>query len=329
MSDDLYARMNAAASEAIKAATPAEATGDEVAEAAAPEETTEATEPDAAEATETEEVQGGAEETEEVAQAADAEEEAEQERDIADEILSVRQAAERRVRQAESRVRELEAKLAKSDERVQHTQKQVIDEIFKRLRRAPARTFKEFGFEFQDLIDAGMREGQMHEGAFGEIDEVRQELKALREERETMRRETEERQMQAQIAEARTSFLRQVSKDKFPTLYNMFEDDVESLWQEAMSVAESHEEQHGEQPEDLAVIRYLEEKYKRKLSRLGAAPAAAPAPVAAQKKGVKTISTKAASETRTAGKPFGQLDADQQKAALLAAVKKATSHSAN
>jgi hypothetical protein len=328
VSDDLYARMNAAASEAIKAATPAESGDETVAVEAAAEEQPEATEPDAAEAGEAEEV---SEESEaEEAQAAEAEEEEPAaERDIADEILAVRQAAERRVRQAESRMRELEAKLAKSDERVQQTQKQVVDEIFKRLRRAPARTFKEFGFEFQDLIDAGMREGQMHEGAFGEIDEVRQELKALREERESMRRETEERQMQSQLAEARTSFLRQVSKDQFPTLFNMFEDDVESLWQEAMSVAESHESQHGEQPEDIDVLRYLEDKYKRKLSRLGAAPAAAPAPVSAQKKGVKTISTKAASETRTAGKPFGQLDADQQKAALLAAVKKATSQPAN
>lgn len=321
--------MNAAASDAIKAAMPAESGDEPVAvEAAAPEEQTEAAEPEAADDGEAEEAVD--ESNAEVAQAAEAEEEeTATESDMADEILAVRQAAERRVRQAESRMREMEAKLAKSDERVQQTQKQVVDEIFKRLRRAPARTFKEFGFEFQDLIDAGMREGQMHEGAFGEIDEVRQELKALREERESMRRETEERQMQAQIAEARTSFLRQVSKDKFPTLFNMFEDDVESLWKEAMSVAEAHEGRHGEQPEDIAVIRYLEDKYKRKLSRLGAAPAAAPAPVSAQKKGVKTISTKAASETRTAGKPFGQLDVDQQKAALLAAVKKATSQPAN
>ena len=325
MSDDLYARMNAAASEAIKSATP-EDSGDAV--QAAPEEQPETLEEPQAES----EVEGEGDEAEKVEEPEAAPEEAEaaeEESDIADEILAVRQAAERRVRSAETKVRELQAKLQESEKRVEHVQRQVVDEIFKRLRRSPARTFKEFGFDFQDLIDAGMREGQMHEGAFGEIDEVRQEIRALREERERMREEAESRNAQVQLAEARTSFLRQVSKDKFPTLYNMFEDDVESLWSEAMSVAEAHEEQHGEPPEDMAVIRYLEDKYKRKLSRLGAAPAATPAQVSQPKKAVKTISTKAASETRTAGKPFGQLDADQQKAALLAAVKKATSQSTN
>lgn len=328
MSDDLYARMNAAASEAIKSAggsggedEPA-ATVEEA--LAAADESSETTEEPTVEAAE------DAEQADEDAEGEPEAESAEADEDIADQIIAVRQAAERRVRAAEGKVRELEAKLAKSDERVEQVQRHVIDEIFKRLRRAPARTFKEFGFEFQDLIDAGMREGQMHEGAFGEIDEVKQEIKALREERERMRQETEERQMQAQLAEARTTFLRQVSKDKFPTLYNMFEDDVESLWSEAISVAERYEEQNGEQPEDIQVIRYLEEKYRRKLSRLGGAPAASQAPVAAAKKSSpKTISTKAASETRTAGKPFGQLSAEEQKVALLAAVKKATSQATN
>lgn len=325
MSDDLYARMQAAATEAIKAATPPETEEAPIEEPAAPAEETQGEGLEAPPDTEPVEA--------EAAEAEDGEEEEaeEPEADVAAEILQVRQAAERRVRAAEAKVRELEAKLSKADEKVHHTQKQVIDDLFKKLRRAPARTFKEFGYEFQDLIDAGMREGQFHEGPFSEIDEVREEIKALREERERMRQEAEERQAHAQLAEARTSFLRQVSKDKFPTLFNLFEDDVESLWQEAISVAEAHESQHGEQPEDLAVIQYLEGKYKKKLAKMGvshaAPPAASPAPV--KKGSPKTISTKAASETRTAGKPFGQLDAEQQKAALLAAVKKATSHASN
>lgn len=325
MSDDLYARMQAAANEAIKSATPPEADEAPVEEPAT-EAPAEEPAPDGAEAPpDTEPVEAEASEAE------DEEETDAPEADIAAEILQVRQAAERRVRAAEAKVRDLEAKLAKSDEKVHHTQKQVIDDLFKKLRRAPARTFKEFGYEFQDLIDAGMREGQFHEGPFSEIDEVREEIKALREERERMRQEAEERQAQSQLAEARTSFLRQVSKDKFPTLFSLFEDDVDSLWQEAISVAEAHESQHGEQPEDLAVIQYLEAKYKKKLAKMGvshaATPAASPAPM--KKGSPKTISTKAASETRTAGKPFGQLNADEQKAALLAAVKKATSQATN
>jgi len=123
-----------------------------------------------------------------------------------------------------------------------------------------------------------------------------------------------------QLQDARQEFLLQVKKSEFPTLFNMFSDDTEALWEEAIRMAERHEERYGEPPEDMDVIRALEKKYADRLKRFGA-PSPTKAEVAAGKKpGAKTLSTKAASEQRTAGKPFGQLSRDEQKAALLAAV---------
>jgi len=330
MSDDLYARMQAAAKAAIETSAPAE----EAAPEAQAEETATLEASDAPAADE-QPVEAEAQAGEETAEAApeEAEEETEEEQpDVADQILAVRQAAERRVRQAEARARELEAKLEKADERVNMSRKEVVEDIFRKLRRAPARTFKEFGFDFQELIDAGMREGQFHDGTFSEIDEVKQQIRELQKEREELRAQKEEQQQRQMLQEARREFLGQVSEREYPTLFNMFQDDPEPLWIEAQRIAELHEEQHGEAPDDRAVIRHLEAKYKARLERLSgkAAPAAATSTPAAKKPaGAKTISTKAASETRTAGKPFGQLSAEEQRAALVAAVNKSKQAATN
>lgn len=330
MSDDLYARMQAAAKAAIETSAPAEE---------APAEEPAADEPAVAEAAEAAvvddeqpivEAQADGE-TGEPAEEAAEEPEEEAQPDIADQILAVRQAAERRVRQAEARARELEAKLEKADERVNMSRKEVVEDIFRKLRRAPARTFKEFGFDFQELIDAGMREGQFHDGTFSEIDEVKQQIRELQKEREELRAQKEEQQHHQMLREARNEFLGQVSERDYPTLFNMFQDDPEPLWIEAQRIAELHEQQHGEAPDDRAVIRHLEAKYKARLERLSgkAAPAAVSSPAAKKPTAAKTISTKAASETRTAGKPFGQLSAEEQRAALVAAVNKSKQAATN
>lgn len=330
MSEDLYARMQAAAKAAIETSAPAEEAAPE-----APAEETATLEASDAPAADEQPVEAEAQAGEETAEAAPEETEEETEEaqpDIADQILAVRQAAERRVRQAEVRARELEAKLEKADERVNMSRKEVVEDIFRKLRRAPARTFKEFGFDFQELIDAGMREGQFHDGTFSEIDEVKQQIRELQKEREELRAQKEEQQQRQMLQEARREFLGQVSEREYPTLFNMFQDDPEPLWIEAQRIAELHEEQHGEAPDDRAVIRHLEAKYKARLERLSgkAAPAAATSTPAAKKPaGAKTISTKAASETRTAGKPFGQLSAEEQRAALVAAVNKSKQAATN
>lgn len=330
MSDDLYARMQAAAKAAIETSAPAEEAAPE-----APAEETATLEASDAPAADEQPVEAEAQAGEENAEAAPEETEEETEEaqpDVADQILAVRQAAERRVRQAEARARELEAKLEKADERVNMSRKEVVEDIFRKLRRAPARTFKEFGFDFQELIDAGMREGQFHDGTFSEIDEVKQQIRELQKEREELRAQKEEQQQRQMLQEARREFLGQVSEREYPTLFNMFQDDPEPLWIEAQRIAELHEEQHGEAPDDRAVIRHLEAKYKARLERLSgkAAPAAATSTPAAKKTaGAKTISTKAASETRTAGKPFGQLSAEEQRAALVAAVNKSKQAATN
>lgn len=329
MSDDLYARMQAAAKAAIETSAPAE----EAAPEAPAEETAtlEASDAPAADEQPVEAEAQAGEEGEEPA-AEETEEEAEEAQpDTADQILAVRQAAERRVRQAEARARELEAKLEKADERVNMSRKEVVEDIFRKLRRAPARTFKEFGFDFQELIDAGMREGQFHDGTFSEIDEVKQQIRELQKEREELRAQKEEQQQRQMLQEARREFLGQVSEREYPTLFNMFQDDPEPLWIEAQRIAELHEEQHGEAPDDRAVIRHLESKYKARLERLSgkAAPAAVSSPAAKKPGSAKTISTKAASETRTAGKPFGQLSAEEQRAALVAAVNKSKQAATN
>lgn len=329
MSDDLYARMQAAAKAAIETSAPAEETAPE-----APAEETATLEASDAPAADEQPIEAEAqagEEGEEPAAEETEEETEETQPDIADQILAVRQAAERRVRQAESRARELEAKLEKADERVNMSRKEVVEDIFRKLRRAPARTFKEFGFDFQELIDAGMREGQFHDGTFSEIDEVKQQIRELQKEREELRAQKEEQQQRQMLQEARREFLGQVSEREYPTLFNMFQDDPEPLWIEAQRIAELHEEQHGEAPDDRAVIRHLESKYKARLERLSgkAATAAVSSPAAKKPGSAKTISTKAASETRTAGKPFGQLSAEEQRAALVAAVNKSKQAATN
>lgn len=243
-----------------------------------------------------------------------------------DEFMLIRRQQEKRVQKAELRAKELESKLAQATEEVDRTRKQVAEDIFKKLRRKPIATFKEFGLEFQDLIDAGIRETQgADDRVVSEIDELRNELRELREERKAVKEREEEASMQRQYEQARNQFLDMVTKKDFPTLYNMFEDDPDALWVEAQRIAEKVAAQDDE-IDDLEVIRMLEDKYRNRLKKLGGGSPVAAAP----KKGApKTLTTKAASEVRTTGKPFGQLSADEQKEALKAAVKKALNQAPN
>lgn len=247
--------------------------------------------------------------------------------DLVDEILAVRSSAERKVRKAEHRVAALEAQLEKAGQAIEQSKQQMVNELFKKLRRAPAKTFQEYGFSFQDLIDAGIREGNGEDSRFADgFDELKQEIQFLKKEREESLRQQETQTQRAQMQQARTEFLSQVDKSKFPTLYSMFYDDRDALWREAISVAQTHERQHGVPPEDSKVIKYLEEKYKARVARLGGGTAE---PTTAKKPVAKSLSTKASSETRTSGKPFGQLSAEEQREVLLAAAKKARQPSAS
>lgn len=243
-----------------------------------------------------------------------------------DEFMLIRRQQEKRVQKAELRAKEMEAKLAQVTEEVDRTRKQVAEDIFKKLRRKPIATFKEFGLEFQDLIDAGIRETQgTDDRVVTEIDELRAELRELKQEREAIKEKDEQASMQRQYEEARNQFLDMVTKKDFPTLYNMFEDDPDALWVEAQRIAEKVAE-NDDEIDDIEVIKMLEEKYRARLKKLGGGTSVSAAP----KKGApKTLTTKAASEVRTTGKPFGQLSADEQKEALKAAVKKALNQAPN
>lgn len=321
MSDDLVSKMRQAADAVISSNQPA----DDVPLGKSAEQEPEKAEADAAEAEEASEA------TEESAEASDEGEADEEVSEPAkdsddDEFMLIRRQQEKRVQKAELRAKELEAKLAQVTEEVDRTRKQVAEDIFKKLRRKPIATFKEFGLEFQDLIDAGIRETQgTDDRVVSEIDELRAELRELREERKAVKEREEEASMQRQYQEARNQFLDMVTKKDFPTLYNMFEDDPDALWVEAQRIAEKVAEQDDE-IDDLEVIKMLEEKYRNRLKKLGGGTPVAAAP----KKGApKTLTTKAASEVRTTGKPFGQLSTDEQKEALKAAVKKALNQAPN
>lgn len=311
MSDDLVSKMRAAVDQARAEAAPAE-------EAAAPE--PEATE-EPAQVDEAPETKVEAEEPQEEAVEAQGEDKPEEPGpDEAEDILVMRRQAERRVAKAEAKARDLEAKLAAAIEQTEKTRGQVAEDIFKKLRRKPIATFKEFGMDFQDLIDAGIREtnGQ-DDRVVSEIDELRSELRELKREREEVKLREQEQATERQLVEARNEFLDKVTKKQFPTLYNLFEDDPDALWQEAQRVAEKLATGDDYDIDDIEVIQMLEEKYKSRLKKvggLGAAPAE-------KKPQPKTLTTKAASEVRSAGKPFGQLSVDEQKAALNAAVKQA------
>lgn len=326
MSDDLVAKMKQAAD----AAMAAQGSNEDSLSASASNESSEPAEPqgDAGDPGE-ESAEAGAAEGEESSGSDEEDAELAAEKPDAsddDEFMLIRRQQEKRVQKAELRAKELEAKLAQATEEVDRTRKQVAEDIFKKLRRKPIATFKEFGLEFQDLIDAGIRETQgTDDRVVSEIDELRNELRELREERKAIKEREEEASMQRQYQEARNQFLDMVTKKDFPTLYNMFEDDPDALWVEAQRVAEKVAEQDDE-IDDLQVIRMLEDKYRNRLKKLGGGTAVAAAP----KKGApKTLTTKAASEVRTTGKPFGQLSPDEQKEALKAAVKKALNQAPN
>jgi len=318
--DDLTSKLVAAAETAIKEATPPEAETTEETAQAAPEEA----EPEVPAGDDTEEDVSAEEPEAENETHASAEEAPTA--DFADEILAVRASAERKVRQAEKRAAALEAQLEKVGQTVENTKKQLVDELFRKLRRAPAKTFQEYGFNFQDLIDAGIREGDGRDSPMAEgLDELKQEIQALKAEREEARRQQAVQQQQQQLHAARNEFLSQVEKNEFPTLFNMFYDDRDALWREAVAVGREHQRRYGTPPEDREVIKHLEEKYKARIARLGGGTATP----AAKKPMAKSLSTKAASETRTSGKPFGQLSADEQRDVLLAAAKKARQPSAS
>ena len=320
MSDDLFAKMKAAAETAIKESTPAEsnaveetveASGQEAAPEEQPAETAEGDAPAEEPAAEESDVDAPP-----VAEAAANDDEDEN-------FAVIQRIAERRIKQFEVKTKLLEKQLAEATQQNEKTREQVAQDIFKKLRRKPAATFKEFGFDFQDLIDAGIRETSGGDDrVVSEIDELREELRALKKDREEMSRVESEKAEAAQLEGARNEFLGMVTKNQFPSLYEWFKDDPHALWDEACRIAEA---QGDDDVDDIQVIQHLEKKYRERLGRFNATPLQA----SQKKQPAKTLSTKAASETRTAGKPFGQLDADQQKAALLAAVKKATSQPAN
>lgn len=322
MSDDLVSKMKQAAD----AAMGPQGSDDDSLRATPADESAEPTE--SAEQAEQELPDGEVAQASEGEQDSDEEKPAEEKADASDddEFMFIRRQQEKRVQKAELRAKELESKLAQVTEEVDRTKKQVAEDIFKKLRRKPIATFKEFGLEFQDLIDAGIRETQgTDDRVVSEIDELRAELRELREERKAIKEREEEASMQRQYQEARNQFLDMVTKKDFPTLYNMFEDDPDALWVEAQRIAEKVAEQDDE-IDDLQVIKMLEDKYRNRLKKLGGGMAVTAAP----KKGApKTLTTKAASEVRTTGKPFGQLSADEQKEALKAAVKKALNQAPN
>lgn len=312
MSSELVEKMRAAATEAIIAATPPA------------EEPSESDEGEVVEASGEEGSEEGSEEPgEELAEPANAEApEDEDVQEVADEMVAVRRSADRRVRKAQAQVEELTQQLHQAARIVESAKKQVAEEIFRKLRRAPARTFTEYGLNFQDLIDAGMREGGSNETS-PDIEELRSELRSMKAE-QAQNAETNKREAYTQgMAKARHAFLGQVSETDAPTLYTVFREDTESLWQEALQVAERYYRQHGKPPQDIDVVKHLEKRYKTNFGKLGGAK---PEPPQAKRPGAKTISTKAASETRSAGKPFGLLSAEERKAALRAAVTKATQH---
>jgi len=276
-------------------------------------------------ADETESVEAAADDAAPEPQEEATEEDAPEEAKAEDEdLFIIRKQAERRVAKAETKAKEFQAKLEEALAQNDKTKQQVAEDIFKKLRRKPISTFKEFGLEFQDLIDAGLREmNGSDDRVVSEIDELRAELRELKEERKAVKDREEEQSVQRQYQEARNQFLDMVTKKDFPTLYNMFEDDPDALWTEAQRVAERIAGE-DEDVDDLDVIKMLEDKYRTRLRKLGGA-----VPVAAKKPAAKTLTTKAASEVRTTGKPFGQLSADEQKDALKAAVKKALNQSPN
>jgi hypothetical protein len=311
MSDDLVTKMRAAVDQ-VSATT---ATDDDTPLRAAAEE--EATE-EKAEETESQEPAAEGEESEPAAEEPAEEPEAKAAED--DDVLIIRKQAERKVAKAEAKAKELQAKLEEAVAQNDKTKQQVAEDIFKKLRRKPISTFKEFGLEFQDLIDAGLREmNGSDDRVVSEIDELREELRSIKQEREELKAREEEKAQERAYAEARNEFLDKVTKKQFPTLYNLFEDDPEALWQEAQRIAERLAGEDDD-IDDVEVIQMLEEKYRARLKRAGGGLGT---PAAEKKSQPKTITTKAASEVRTTGKPFGQLSQDEQKEALKAAVKQA------
>jgi len=321
MSEDLVSKMRQAADAVISSNQPSDDQPLRAAAEAEPEkaeeQSEEAEEALSEESAETQEAPGEDGDEEEAAETKEADD---------DGFMLIRRQQEKRVQKAEARAKDLEAKLAQATEEVDRTRKQVAEDIFKKLRRKPIATFKEFGLEFQDLIDAGIRETQgTDDRVVSEIDELRSELRELKEERKALKEREEETAMQRQYEAARNEFLGMVTKKDFPTLYNMFEDDPDALWNEAQRIAERMASQDDD-IDDMDVIRMLEDKYRSRLKKLGGGVPVAAAP----KKGApKTLTTKAASEVRTTGKPFGQLSADEQKEALKAAVKKALNQAPN
>ena len=311
MSDDLVTKMRAAVDQ-VSAAT---ATDDDTPLRAAPEGETAEEKPE-----ETESQEPAAEVAAEDAPAEEPAEEPEAKAAEDDDVLIIRKQAERKVAKAEARVKELQGKLEEAVAQNDKTKQQVAEDIFKKLRRKPISTFKEFGLEFQDLIDAGLREmNGSDDRVVSEIDELREELRSIKQEREELKAREEEKAQERAYAEARNEFLDKVTKKQFPTLYNLFEDDPEALWQEAQRIAERLATEDDD-IDDVEVIQMLEEKYRARLKRAGGGLGT---PAAEKKPQPKTITTKAASEVRTTGKPFGQLSADEQKEALKAAVKQA------
>lgn len=211
----------------------------------------------------------------------------------------------------------------------------------RRFQESPTEAIRELAKDPQDIVDAVVKEGtpewKMIRALQSELEATKaktSEFDKVRSELESWRKEQEAEKQRAMVEQIRSQFLSEhASPEKLPYTYARY-DSPEEVFEKANALAVQWQRSGLKLGVDFDrndVAEYLEMQSKKKLSSLGIAPqqasgvagkSAGSAPKVLAN-GSRTLSAATGSERRTSPKPIGEMTPEEERAALLEAVRDA------
>lgn len=207
-----------------------------------------------------------------------------------------------------------------------------VDGFKNKLRTSPLTALQELGVDINEFTEAALEEGTPQSKMMAQMRAMQERLEAFEKQREEIERKQSEQQRQMAVRQQEAEFCAIITEDEYPSLHEMFADDVPALLREAKHVAREFLEKGGD-PDDVSdedIAWYLEQKYARKVSKFKGKAAARlgtqPAPSTSKP---RSPSQAKASETKLGGKDFNSLSPDEQDAMLLEVARQEMFKTAN
>jgi hypothetical protein len=245
--------------------------------------------------------------------------------------------AERLIREAQEKAERIQAE-AREKARLEH--EQWLAEQRRKFETSPTDHLRALG-DPDKIADLVMQDGTPEARARRELEmriakaeekaevgeQARKELEAWKQEQARIARE----ELQAKV---QTEYLSQfASKEKAPYLHARYE--PEEIFQKSVALAHEWAQkglQYKKDFDDSTVAEYLESQAKKRLASLGLAPQAVAGATQSNgsgsrphglANGSRTLSAAAGSERRTSPKPVSEMTPDEERQALIDAVREA------